>query len=217
MPVITRLEFQKRNKERVNVYLDGEFAFGLTLNAALPLKSGQELTPEALQALKAQDTFERAYIKALNFLSYRVRSEWEVRQNLKKRTKANRDLPDDAVIDTVLDRLRAKGYVNDVDFAAEWIDNRRRFRPRGRWALATELRQKRLSQAIIDQALAGFDDDAAAAALAARQAPKLSKLDYQTFRHKLGQFLARRGFSYDTIKPAVADAWESLRAADTEP
>ena len=79
---ITALKLQKRNKDRVNVYLDDEFAFGLSRIVAAWLRTGQELTEEKIAELQAQDNVEVALQRALNFLSYRPRSEEEVRRNL---------------------------------------------------------------------------------------------------------------------------------------
>ena len=84
MAKITGLKVQKRNKDRVNVYLDGEYAFGISRIVAAWLRNGQELSEEKIAELKAQDNVEVALQRALNYLSYRPRSEQEVRQNLKK-------------------------------------------------------------------------------------------------------------------------------------
>ena len=79
---ITAIEPQQKNPQRVNIYLDGEFAFGLAVVVAAWLKVGQELGEEKIASLKMQDEREVTYQKALHFLSYRPRSSAEVRQNL---------------------------------------------------------------------------------------------------------------------------------------
>jgi regulatory protein len=76
---ITAIEPQQKNPQRVNVYLDGEFAFGLASIVAVWLKPGQELSEEKAAQLKADDEREVAYQKALHFISYRPRSSAEVR------------------------------------------------------------------------------------------------------------------------------------------
>ncbi|NDJ36558.1 MAG: RecX family transcriptional regulator, partial [Chloroflexi bacterium] len=88
---ITALIVQKRNKQRVNVYLDDTFAFGLALDEALHLRRGQVLTDEEVDRLKALDAAARAREAALNYLSYRPRSTAEVRDNLR-----GKDFPDEA-------------------------------------------------------------------------------------------------------------------------
>ncbi len=126
MPRISAIEPQQKNPQRVNIYLDGEFAFGLALITAGWLKVGQELSAEKITALQAEDANEMAYQKALHYLSYRPRSSAEVRQNLLKR-----NIPS-AAVEATLDRLQAARLVNDQEFARAWVENRNTFRPRSR-------------------------------------------------------------------------------------
>lgn len=220
MPTITRLEPQKHDSERLNVYLDEQFAFGIALNAALnaalTLKVGQTLTPSQIDSLLAQDTLERAYVRALNLLSYRARSEREVRTHLKRATKTYTP-PSDDVIETVITRLRDRRFLNDSQFAEDWVSYRGANRPSARRLLALELRQKGIPTEDIDTALAEHNDEAAALSAAAERAPKLAKLDFPTFRLRLGQYLGRRGFTYDAIDTAVRQAWSDLHPDDSHP
>jgi regulatory protein len=203
MGKITALKRQKRNAQRISVYLDGEFAFGLSRFAAAWLEVGQELTPEKIRQLREADEREVAYQRALNYLSYRPRSEREVRQNLQKH-----DTPE-AVIDETLDRLRRNGLVDDLQFAKDWVENRSTFRPRGRRALAAELRQKGIARETIETALQNLDEDALAYQAAVKQARKYENLEWADFRRKMNAFLARRGFNYETAKSAVEHVWET--------
>ena len=139
MPVITALEVQKRNKERVNVYLDDEFAFGLSLMEAAVLKKGQTLSDEEIDQLKQEDAIVQAVDHAIRFLSYRPRSSQEVRQNLSKKK-----IPE-TVIESALERLENLGYLDDSAFVRFWVENRNSFKPMGARALSYELRQKGIS------------------------------------------------------------------------
>jgi regulatory protein len=111
MKKITALVVQKRNPNRVNVHLDGEFAFGLARIVAAWLRVGQELPDEKIEQLQAEDARERAFQQAMLFLSYRARSESEIRQNLRKH-----EIPE-LVIEQTLERLRQDGLANDNQFA----------------------------------------------------------------------------------------------------
>lgn len=202
---VTALKRQKRNSQRINVYLDGEFAFGLSRFAAAWLQIGQELSSEKIQELQNVDAQEVAYQRALNFISYRVRSETEVRQNLQKH-----GVPED-VITEVLARLQSNGLVNDLQFAQNWIENRSAFRPRGRRALAVELRQKGIANATIEAALRDLDDDNLAYQAALKQSRKYAGLEWASFRQKMGAFLARRGFGYEVAKPVIEQIWAELQ------
>ncbi len=144
---ITAIEPQQKNPQRVNVYLDGEFAFGLASIVAAWLKVGQELGEEKIASLKAEDEREVTYQKALHFLSYRPRSSAEVRQNLSKRGIS------ESLIDETVNRLQEAGLVNDEAFARAWVENRNTFRPSGKPALRMELRRKGLSDEIVQSVL----------------------------------------------------------------
>ncbi len=191
---ITALEHQKRSSDRVNVYLDGEFGFSLAGSAAAGLKVGTWLSEETIAELKDADEAERAHGRALDYLSYRPRSEAEMRKYL-----ADKNVTE-PVIEAVMDRLIRVGLIDDEAFAHFWCDNRARFRPRGRRMLRYELSQKGLSSAAIEAALDQYDEPAALRKAAHAQARRLQHLTADEFRRRLFERLARRGFSYDHIQ-----------------
>lgn len=203
MPIVTALKVQARNKNRVNVYLDGDYAFGLVKVEAARLRIGQALTDADIERLKEADAAETAYEKTLYFLSYRPRSEAEIRRYLKKK-----QLPDNQQA-AVVARLRQAGLVDDSTFAGQWVENRAAFRPKGKRAIQAELRAKGVAAKDIEAALEGVDDSATARQLAAARAPRLlrQRLSKADFKRKLGEYLARRGFDYETITEAVESAW----------
>jgi len=207
---ITAIEPQQKNPQRVNVYLDGEFAFGLASIVAAWLRVGQELGEEKIASLKADDENEVTYQKALHFLSYRPRSAEEVRQNLFKRGIS------ESLIEETVDRLKSTGLVNDDAFARAWVENRNTFRPSGKPALRMELRRKGLSEEIVQSVLDTQVNETALALAAARKyARRLAGLEWPGFRQKLGGFLARRGFSYTTLAPVISEVWKEIQTADT--
>ena len=206
---ITSLQQQKNNQERVSVFIDGEFAFGVTLDAALHLAKGQYLSDEEIAALKADDEHERAYQSALHFLGARPRSSAEVQRNLREKGF------DDELIAASIARLLEHGYLNDEEFARYWLDNRSRFRPRSAKAIRYELRQKGVERDAIESALEELDEDAAAWDAAASKLARLRDLPRDEFEQKLGGFLARRGFSYETSRRVVQRAWQAVQADDS--
>ena len=205
MKKITALVVQKRNPNRVNVHLDGEYAFGLARIVAAWLRVGQELDEEKLKQLQVEDARERAVQQALLFLSYRTRSESEIRQNLRKH-----EMPEE-VIEETLARLRQDGLANDGQFAQAWVENRSTFRPRSRRMLAMELRQKGLDDEAVSSALETVDDEPLAYEAAKKRAARLKTLEWADFRKKLSEFLARRGFSYSVIAPVVTRIWNEIQ------
>ncbi len=210
MRKITAITPQARNPQRVNLYLDGEFAFGLTRIVAAWLQVGQTLTDEKIAALQAEDAREMAYVRALNYLSYRARSLDEIRQNLRKH-----EVPE-TVIEETLERLQRNGFASDSQFARDWVENRSTFRPRGRRLLALELRQKGIEEGTIREILDdGLDEADLAYQAGLKKARQLAHLDRQAFRRKMGDFLARRGFGYSDIAPVVSRLWDESRPEQT--
>ena len=208
MKKITAIEVQKRTPSRVNIFLDGEFAFGLARIVAAWLRVGQELDEKKLEQLQAEDARERALQQALLFLSYRARSETEIRQNLRRH-----EIPE-TVIDQTLERLRQDGFANDDQFAKAWVENRNAFRPRSRRMLAMELRQKGLGDEAVNSALESVDDEALAYEAAQKRAPRYKDLEWNDFRKKLSDFLARRGFSYSVTSTVVTRLWNETHSRE---
>lgn len=201
---VTALKLQSRNKNRVNVELDGKFAFSLTRLEAARLRLGQELTEADIARLQEADQRERVHERALRFLAIRPRSEAEVRENLRRHKVT------EALIEAEVSRLRETGLLNDEAFARLWVENRATFRPRSRRALQAELKRKGISPELIGAALAGTDDEAGAYRLAAQRAQRLRGLPRPEFRRKLAAYLGRRGFDYDIVQPIVERVWTEL-------
>ena len=203
---ITALKVQKRNPRRVNVYLDGRYAFGLAAIEAARLRRGQVLSDEDIEKLKDRDSFEKAHDRALRFLSYRPRSEAEVRRYLQGKAVSP------AVEEEVIERLTRAKLLDDLGFAHYWVENRESFKPRGLRMLRYELRQKGLSDETIAQALTDLNEEESAYRVALRRGRRLAHLDQVSFRRKLGAHLLRRGFLYETVNLAVERAWQELGA-----
>jgi regulatory protein len=207
---ITAIKVQKKNRRRVNVCLDGEYAFALPTSIAASLKVGQTLSPAEIDELQECDAIEVAYDQALNYLSYRPRSRAEVEAYLKR--KNTPPSPGRAVID----RLLEAALLDDEAFAQYWVENREQFRPRGLRSLRFELRQKGVADALIDEATAGIDETDSAYRAAHERARRLLHLDYQVFRRRLSGFLQRRGFGYDVVKETVDRVWREAQGCREE-
>ncbi|MGQ0600654.1 MAG: RecX family transcriptional regulator, partial [Anaerolineales bacterium] len=145
---VTALRVQARNKNRVNVYLDGKFAFGLAKLEAARLRIGQELDEAAVARLRSADNREQVHERALKLIARRPRSETEMRDNLKKHGV----LPE--LIDAEIARPRESGLLNDDAFAKLWVENRAAFRPRSKRILQVELKRKGVPPAAMKAALA---------------------------------------------------------------
>jgi regulatory protein len=204
---ISALKAQERSKDRVSVYLDGEYAFGLALIHALWLRVGQHLSDEEIEALKDADTLEKAKQRALGLISYRPRSIQEVRRRLRRAGV------DAAQIDEVVSGLQQAGLLDDASFSKTWVESRQESSPRSKRMIAWELRQKGVSEATVKASVEEVNDDEAAYRLAVKRWPRVANLQ-PAFerRRKLTEYLARHGFNFDTIRDALARLEEETGA-----
>jgi regulatory protein len=204
--VITAISAQKNNKDRVSISLDGQFEFGLTKILAVGLHIGDKLDEKRINNLKQSEIYESTYLRALNFIAYKPRTENEVRKKLCEKTI------DSNVIDQVIDRLNQNGYLNDQQFAQNWVDNRLEFKPRGKRLLKIELKRKGLDEELIDSSLTSISNENKIAYQAANKyAPRLANLDWQHFKSRLSGFLLRRGFNYSDVKEVVVKVWKEIK------
>jgi regulatory protein len=208
---ITAIRVQKRNPNRASVFIDGQFAFGLGLAEAAHLSQGQYLDDTEITALEAGDEGGRAYESALQFLAYRPRSRAEVTRRLTKHGFS------EPAIETALDRLTRAKFLDDRAFAEYWIGNRERFKPRGRYALRHELRQKGVPSDIVDALLEEVDETDGAYRAALQRLDRWKRLEDDTLYRKMSGYLQRRGFGYSVIQ----QAWERILAervaSETDP
>lgn len=209
---ITALRFQKRDKERVNLFLDSEYAFPLPALEAAQLRVGQQLSEQEIEELKAVDLRSRGYNRALRFLAVRPRSQVEVRRNLQAyRPKDGRRLSA-SQIEWIIAKLQARQYLDDREFARFWVEQRNRFRPVAPRALRYELRQKGVKDSVAQEIIDQLSDATSACEAAARS--RLYRWQEETnpaqFRRKMGGFLQRRGFDYEVARGVIDRIWQEL-------
>jgi regulatory protein len=204
MKTVTAIEPQKVQKGRVNIFLDGGFAFSLStiVVAEVGLREGQKLALSDVERLEKADLLHRSFNSALRYLSPRPRSEAEVRARLRRHGF------DADTIQEVIAKLREQRLVDDVSFARFWRDNREQFKPRSRRLIDLELRQKGVDAETVAEATSGIDDELGAYRAAKRKASALVGLDYPSFRKRLGAFLRQRGFAYELINLTIERVWQ---------
>jgi len=191
---------------RAKVVLDDQLIFTLETETVVRqgLQVGQELSDNQVEELTREGYFSRCLNAATHFLSYRPRSEFELRKRLNQRDFEKN------VIEAVLTRLKEQGLVDDVAFAQFWKENRDTFSPRSRWLTGLELRRQGVAADVIDSVVDDVDDSYNAYRAAYSRVRRLPLSDYQTFRQRLGDYLKRRGFSYGVISDTVKRLWHEL-------
>ncbi len=203
---ITAIKEQLKNKSRVSIFIADEYAFSLTKFTSAWLKIGQELTEQEIADLKSRDENEVLLQKAINFISYRPRSEQETRYRLRKYGC------DQEQEENIIARLRSTHLLDDNNFAEIWVENRSDFRPRSKYALRIELYKNGISNEIIDDVLEKIDDLDLATRAAKQQARKYQMLEWKDFKKKLNAFLSRRGFSYSVIQGLAKNIWDEINS-----
>ena len=204
MSKITALRTGRGRSKRINIYLDNKFAFSLESEVAANegLRVEQELSKDRIRELEEADNPQRCFNAATLFLSYRPRSEPEIRQRLRRRGFT------DTTVDSTISKLKVMGLVDDTAFARFWKENRDYFSPRSQSLTRLELKRKGVAEEIIDRVVDAIDDEDNAYRAGAKKARSLSGSDYERFRRRLGDHLKRRGFSYDVINHTVKRLWE---------
>jgi len=144
-----------------------------------------------------QDCLNAAY----HYLSYRPRSEGEIKQWLHRRGFA------DEVAEQTIIKLREQNLSDDFAFARFWKENRLSFRPKSKRLIKKELRDKKVAEEIIEQVTEDIDDEAIAYKLSSNRISTLIHLDYPDFYRRLSSYLAYRGFGYEVIKHTAALVW----------
>jgi len=214
---ITAIVAQAQSSQRVNIFVDGEFALGISLStlAAEGLFVGQALDEAGWARLEVAAQAEQAMRAAMRLIDARPRSAAELRQRLRRK-----EFPPE-VAEQAVARLGELGLVDDAAFSRMLIESRQSFRLRGQIAIRDELRRKGVSRDVVDSALADADDPEAEqerAMAVARNALRryADAPDRLTFQRRLGGLLQRRGFSLNLIRPILGTLWEELRARRSE-
>jgi regulatory protein len=202
---ITKIETQKENPSRRNLYADGKFLLGVSAETLLRfgIRTGDEIGEEKLRALHAAEELQSARAVALRFLARRPRTEKEVRDKLREKEFA------DAEITATIEHLRTLGFLNDEEFARTYIAHQLAMRPKGKLALRQHLLMLGIKKETVDAVLGEVlpetkqEDAALKAAQAFLRKTTRSRDDPHKSRQKLAAFLSRRGFTWDIIAPTV--------------
>lgn len=196
---ITKIAQQVKRADRFSVYVDEVYTFSVNEAQLIEfgLHSGLELSKEDIERYKTESDTGKLFDKILNLLSIRPRSEWEVRDYL-RRKKAEPEQ-----IEILLNKLRKYGYIDDEKFARMWVENRRLLKATSRRKLQLELSQKRVSRSVIENVLTE-DKQETDERDVLRQIVKKKRHRYPD-HVKFMQYLARQGFGYEDIKAVLSE------------
>ncbi|HMS23957.1 MAG TPA: RecX family transcriptional regulator [Candidatus Saccharibacteria bacterium] len=194
---ITDIKQQVKRQDRYSIFIDDKYSFSLSENELMKsgIRLNREYTTTELEQLKQTAVLDKAYMRSLDMLSRRARSEWELRDYLRRKDNESE------IIDQIITRLKRLQYIDDYIFAKAWVDNRRLLKATSKRKLSQELKQKRVEQSVIDGVLADDETDELAV-IRELIAKKRTQSRYQDDQ-KLIAYLLRQGFSYSDVKEAM--------------
>lgn len=201
---ITRIAPQRRDDSRVSIYLDGEFIFGLSVDVMqlYALEKGQFLPYEKVLTLVEEDQLKKAKATALEFISYRGRSEKEVRDKLEKKSFS----PE--IIEKAVSRFEDLGYINDETYARDYARSRLQGKGYGPQRIRMDLKKRGVPKHLIEEALQELDEADSYYEIALREGRKrwqrlAKETDPYKRKKKLGDFLLRKGYNYDVVRQVM--------------
>ncbi len=196
MASITKIEAQAKNKGRVNVYLDGEFALGCSLDIVLNygLKEGLEITSEKLDELVFENEKSLALSKAVTLLGKNLKTKHQMKKYLVDKGYSEQ------IVNYVLEKLCEYNYINDENYAKLYVRSIKN--KYGKIKIRNELKLKGVSDKNIDLALADFESEEEVIFNLANKWLKDKPASYENLS-KLYRFLLSKGFDYEEVSRVV--------------
>ncbi len=194
---ITAIKTQVKREGWYSLFVDGKYAFSLSAEGLLDsgFVVGQELSQVELRGAKRQSQADKAYNLTLAYVARRMRSEGELHDYFRRKQYA----PE--LYEQIMWRLRQLDFVNDAEFARRWVENRRFLKATSTKKLRLELKQKKISNELIESVLSSDETDERQ--ILRELVEKKRKQSRYTDPRKLMMYLARQGFSYDDIKAVL--------------
>lgn len=212
---VTSVEPQKNNPRRFNIFLDGQFAFGADEDLVVErrLVIGKEISGDDMEKILSEAEVGKLVEKVYGLLNIRYRSEREIRDYMKqlsfKRKLKDKDELSEVVIEALIEKLKKRDLINDLRFATEWVEARRKSKKKGINALKSELFQKGISREITDEVLSadiGDSEESLAKQALEKKLRIWKNLPEMEFKQKSLRFLMSRGFNYDLAKQVVENS-----------
>ena len=200
---ITKIEIQKNNKEKVNIYIDEKYSFSLTTSTFLDfkIKEGMDINEEQINQFKIKDSPKLAFLQAINILSYAEKTEKELIKKLKEKGF------DEDSIEYALEKAKNYGYIDDENYIESFIKNKAIPQHWGEQKIIATLMQKGLDKNLIkDKLVILYSDEEKEEnilEIAQKQLNKIKDTNKMKRKQKLYRYLLSKGFSYDLVSSTV--------------
>lgn len=196
MREITKIEIQKRNKDRYSIYIDGEYSFGVYENTLIKynLRKGMKVKEDFLEDVLKKEEQECANNYALRLINFKMRTKEEIKRRMREKEYS------DEVIEKTIDYLLYLDYLDDEEYATRFIRDKSNLKNMGSERIKRELYQKGIDKEIINKKIENIIDEdeeyEKAKELAIKKLNSTYKNDDRSAKYrKLGGFLQRRGYS----------------------
>ena len=206
MKEITKIEIQKRNKDRYSIYIDGDYSFGVYENVLIKygLRKGMKIEDDFLEDVLKKEEQECANGYALKLLNFKMRTTEEVRRRMREKEYT------DDIIDTTIDYLNYLNYLDDEDYARKFIRDKSNLKNMGKERIKRELYMKGIDNEVINNEIEDLVDDddeyEKAKEIAIKKLETTYKNDDKNARYrKLGGLLQRRGYSMNVVMPLLKE------------
>lgn len=223
MRVITKIARQKNNPERYNIYLNEEYAFPVdeAILIDFGLTKGKVLEEFDIQEIAYEDEIRKAFNKALNFLSYQMRSEHEVKKKLLALEFG------EAVILEAVQKLKSYGFLNDETYSKALLDTKKATMKKGPRAIRQDLMKKGIDKNLQDEVLETYSQEEQVK-LATQLAEKVIRSEKKKtpaqVKSKIQDFLIRKGYSFNIVDEVLGQVeieqdendWQQLLEAQGE-
>lgn len=199
--IITSIEPQKKHKDRVNIYLDGEYFCAMSLFASMKygIKEGREIDEEKMSYIRSRGDVEVAIDKAMKHLSKSQKTEKEMTDFL-----LTKGFEQDT-IDEVLSKLKEYSYIDDVKFATDYV---RSYATReGEKKIYFSLRQKGIDEDIINDVLTNYEFDSSVPVGLLSKYMQGKPRDIKN-KQRAYRFLLSRGFDSDLVRSTIDQVFE---------
>ncbi|MDW5300051.1 MAG: RecX family transcriptional regulator [Sedimentibacter sp.] len=207
MKKITKIEYQKKNKDRVSIYLDDNYAFGIDLNIMIKysLAKNMELEDDFINEILKSDEEMNAYNYAISVLSRNSKSEKQLMQKIKDKGY------EEQFIENVIVKLKQQKYIDDEAYSEAFINNKINISKDGKRKIKEALYNKGIDKQIIDEKLQEITDDdeiERACLLGAKKLRTIKEEDIRKRRMKLANYLISKGFEYSTVKKVISKLFD---------
>lgn len=194
--LVTKIEIQKKNKQRVNLYLDGEFYCGLSLETIMKnrIKEGNVLEKETIEFLVNQTEKEIALSKAVSYISKCQKTKKEIFNYLLKKGF------DELICNEVIEKMEEYNFVNDELYAKNYIKFKNK--NSGKRKIELELKQKGIKEEIVKQSTNDFVNDREHIYSVAEKYMKNKERDLKN-KQRVFRYLSSRGYQTEDIKWAI--------------